>query len=159
MTKTDLLPVQLGKDRIDTGTVIDPSDQFSVVIACPALFLETLPNELRFGAESGLVTGDVAFFNTLKAPSIRGTAQILGARFKPPVPWPELTGLEAQIRFGNREVAIEPFRFALDSVPVVLRGRFTSTPETFGFTLTPVEDATELVGLPHRGANLSAVRM
>ena len=50
------LPLQLGKERLAAGTVIEPAGQFSVAIDCPALFLETLPNELRYGAESGLVT-------------------------------------------------------------------------------------------------------
>jgi hypothetical protein len=153
------LPLQLEKSRIAAGTVIDPVDQFSVAIDCPALFLETLPNDLRFSAESGLVTGNIAFFNTLRAPSVRGAAEILGARFKPPAPWPELTGLEARLRFGNTEAVIEPLRFEVDSTPIALRGRLTTTTAAFGLELTPVKGAIELVDLPGSGADLSTVRM
>jgi hypothetical protein len=153
------LPLQLEKDRLAAGTVIEPGGQFSIAIDCPALFLETLPNDLRFGAESGLVTGGIAFFNTLETPSINGAAQILEARFKPPAPWPELTGLEAQLRFKNTEAVIEPMRFEINSTPIGLRGRLTTTPVTFGLTLTPVAGAVQVVGLPGSGANLSTVRL
>ena len=139
--------------------MIEPADQFWVAIDCPALFLATLPNDLRFRAEGGLVTGGVAFSNTLQAPTISGAAQILDARFKPPAPWPELTGLKAQIRFGNTAAVFEPVRFEINSTPVALRGRLTTTPATFGLTLTPAEGAIELVDLPGSGANLSTVRM
>lgn len=153
------LPLRLGKSSLAAGTIVDPTDQFWVAIDCPALFLAMLPNDLRFRAESGLVTGGVAFSNTLQAPTISGAAQILDARFKPPAPWPELTGLEAQARIEDNEAVIEPLRFEINSTPFVLRGRLTTTPATFGLTLTPAEGGIELVELPGSGADLSTVRV
>ena len=70
------LPVRLEKKRLEAGTALDRTKPFSLALDCSALFLETLPNEWRAGAEGGLVTGTIAWAGTLQAP-ISGEASLL----------------------------------------------------------------------------------
>ena len=60
------LPVRLEKKRLEAGTALDRAEPFSVALDCPALFLETLPNEWRFGATHGLVTGKITWNGKLE---------------------------------------------------------------------------------------------
>ena len=153
------LPLLPEKGRLAAGTVLDPAEQFLLKIDCPALFLETLPNEWRWRADHGLVSGGVAFSNTLQAPTISGVVQVLDARFTPPPPWPELNNLETRIRFANTEALVEPLQFQINSKPINLRGRLTTSSSTFALTLTPTEDAIAVLQAPPSGTNLSTVRM
>jgi hypothetical protein len=153
------LPLLLEKDRFVPWKVINPAEQFLLKIDCPALFLATLPNEWRWGAERGLVSGSIAFSNTPRAPTIDGDAQILDAHFIPPPPWPELRDLAARIRFASTEAVIEAFQFQVDAKPIRLRGRLTASPSSFTLTLVPAGDAIALANAPPSGANLSTVRM
>lgn len=153
------LPLLLEKNRIAAGTVLDPAEQFLLKIDCPALFLETLPNEWRWKADHGLVSGGVSFSNTVQAPTISGALQVFNARFTPSPPWPELNNLEAAIRFANTKALVDPLQFQINSTTVSLRGRLTTSSSSFSLTLTPVEPAIALLDPPPSGANLATVRM
>ena len=74
MTLRAWLPLLLEKPRLAAGTMLDPAEQFFLKIDCPALFLETLPNEWRWKADHGLVSGGISFSNTAQAPTISGAA-------------------------------------------------------------------------------------
>jgi hypothetical protein len=134
-------------------------EPFSVALDCPALFLETLPNEWRLGAKSGLVTGKIAWTGKLQTFTISGEASLLDARFQPPPPWPGVSELRAHIRFRDTEALIDPLHFEIDSTPIQLRGRLTTSPPVFGLTLTPQEGTIELASLPDNGTDLSSIRV
>ena len=153
------LPLLLEKDRFVPWKMINPAEQFLLKVECPALFLETLPNEWRWGAERGLLSGSIAFSSTLQTPAITGEAQILDAHFLPPPPWPELRNLEARIQFASTEALIDAFQFRVDARPIRLRGRFTATPSNFSLTLAPIGDSIALTDAPAGGANLATVRV
>ncbi len=153
------LPVQLEKKRLEAGTALDRAKPFSAIFDCPALFLETLPNEWQTGAEHGLVTGTITWAGTLQAPTISGEADLLDARFRPPAPWPEVSELGAHFLFLNTEALIDPLYFEVNSTPLQLRGRLTTSPPVFGLTLRPQNDAIEIVGLPGSGSQLSSIRV
>ena len=153
------LPVRPEKSRLAAGEVINPTEQFLLKIDCPALFLEHLPNEWRLGADRGLVSGGIAFSNTLPAPVISGALQIVNARFAPPPPWPEVRNVEARIRFANTEALLEPLQLQINSKPIHLRGRLTATTSTFALRLQPLEEAIALLSAPPSGSNLSTIRM
>jgi hypothetical protein len=153
------LPVRLEKKQLQAGTAFDRAKPFSLALDCPALFLETLPNEWRAGAERGLVTGTIAWAGTLQAPTISGEASLLDARFLPPPPWPEVNNLRAKVRFLNTEALIDSLQFEVDSTPIQLRGRLTTSAPVFGLTLTPENGAIELASLLDNTADLSSIRV
>jgi hypothetical protein len=153
------LPLRLDKSSLAAGNVLDPAEQLFLKIDCPALFLETLPNDWRWKAEHGLVTGGISFSNTVQAPMVNGTVQILNAQFLPQPPWPQLRDLEAEIYFANSEVFINPLRFRVDSNTLSLRGRFTANTSTFSLTLMPLEPIIALPDLPQSGTTLARVRV
>jgi hypothetical protein len=153
------LPVRLEKKRLEAGTAVDRAKPFSLALDCPALFLETLPNEWRAGAERGVVTGAIAWAGMLQAPTISGGASLLDARFRPPPPWPEVNKLRAQVRFLNTEAVIDSLHFEVDSTPIQLRGRLTTSPQVFGLTVTPQNGAIELASLLDNTAGLSSIRV
>jgi hypothetical protein len=153
------LPVRLEKKRLEAGTALDRAEAFSVALDCPALFLETLPNEWRLGAKRGLVTGKIAWTGKLQTLTISGEANLLDARFQPPPPWPGVSELGAHIRFLNTEALIDPLYFEIDSIPLQLRGRLTTSPPVFGLTLTPHEGTIEFASLPDNGTDLSSIRL
>ena len=133
------LPLLAEKDRLAAGTALDPTEQFLLKLDCPALFLETLPNEWRLGADHGLVSGGITFSNTRQVPAISGAVQVLDAQFKPPPLWPELNHLEGRIRFENTEALVDWLQFQINSNPVDLQGDFTTTTSSFTLTLTPIK--------------------
>jgi hypothetical protein len=153
------LPLRLGKKRLEAGTVLDPAQPLSVTVECPTLFLETLPNEWQLGGGRGLVIGNIAWSGKLSAPAISGEARLLNAGFQPPPPWPEVAALGAHVQFFDTEAVIDPLRCEVDSTPIELRGRFTTSPTAFGLTLTPREGAIELVSQPGEEVGLSGVRV
>jgi hypothetical protein len=153
------LPLVAEKGSLAAGTVLDPTEQFLLKLDCPALFLETLPNEWRWGADRGLVSGNITFSNTLQAPAIGGAMQVLDARFTPPPLWPELNQMEALIRFEDTKALVDSLEFQINSKPVNLQGRLTATTSNFTLTLAPVESAIALFDPPLSGTNLSTVRM
>ncbi len=65
----------------------------------------------------------------------------------------------AQVRLGNTEAVIAPFRFEMDGKPISLRGRLTATSAGFTLNLSPAAGALELVDAPAGGMNLSVVRL
>ena len=144
---------------MQAGTALDRAKPFSLALDCPALFLETLPNEWRPGVERGLLTGTIAWAGTLQAPTISGEASLLEARFRPPPPWPEVNKLRAQVRFLNTEALIDSLRFEADSTPVQLEGRLTTSPPVFGLSFIPQKGAIELTGLLDNTADLSSIRL
>jgi len=153
------LPVRLEKKQLEAGTALDRTKPFSLALDCPALFLETLPNEWRAGAERGLVSGAIAWAGTLQAPTISGEASLLDARFRPPPPWPEINKLSAQVRFLNTEALIDSLHVEVDSTPIQLRGRLTTSPPVFGLSFTPQKGAIELASLLDSTAGLSSIRV
>jgi hypothetical protein len=153
------LPLLLSKSSLAAGDLLDRAEQLFLKIDCPALFLETLPNEWRWKADHGLVSGSVSFSNTAQAPTISGTVQIMNAQFLPKPPWPELRDLEAEIYFANTEAFVDPLRFRVNSNPLCLRGRFTTNPSTFSLTLMPVEPAIALLDPPQSGTKLAGLRI
>ena len=105
------------------------------------------------------MTGTIAWAGTLQAPTISGEASLLDARFRPPPPWPEVNKLRAQVRFLNTEALIDSLHFEVDSTPIQLRGRLTTSPPVFGLTLTPEKGAIELASLLDNTADLSSIRV
>jgi len=67
--------------------------------------------------------------------------------------------LRAQVRFLNTEALIDSLHFEVDSIPIQLRGRLTTSPPVFGLTLTPEKGAIELVSLLDSTADLSSIRV
>ena len=149
------LPVRLEKKRLQAGTALDQAEPFSVALGCPALFLGTLPDAWRFGAEHGLLTGEIEWNGTLQTPTVSGEANLLNGRFQPPAPWPEVSELEAHASFHNTEALIDSLDCRLDSTPIQLRGSLTTSPPLFGLTLMPQKGAIALAGRPDHGTYLS----
>ena len=159
LTAKAWLPLLLNKSSLAAGNVLEPAEQLFLKIDCPALFLETLPNDWRWKADHGLLSGSISFSNTAQAPMASGTTQILNAQFAPQPPWPELRDLEAEIYFANSEAFINPLRFRVNSNTLSLRGRFTTNTSTFSLTLLPVEPAIALLDPPQTGTQLASVRV
>ncbi|HEY1584016.1 MAG TPA: hypothetical protein VGF73_13050 [Chthoniobacterales bacterium] len=152
------LGLRLTKSRFTEGTVVDPAAPFFLDVDCPALFLKELPNEVRFGAEDGFLTGRIAFSSTLAAPTISGEADIVAARFRPGPPWSEVNGLTARIQFSNHEARIDALRCEIDSRLTNWYGRLTATPENFSLTISP-RDEIAVVSQPLIGADLATIRL
>ena len=153
------LPVRLEKKRLEAGTVVDPAGPISVVLECPALFLETLPNEWCWGGSRGLMTGNIAWSGLAATPKISGEAHLLDTAFNSPPPWPAVTGLNAYFRFSDTEAIIDPLACELDGTPVDLLGRLTASLSEFGLSLTPGNNGLELLNQSERLTNLSGVRV
>jgi hypothetical protein len=153
------LPFRLEKKRWQAGTLLDDDHPLSATIDCPALFLETLPNEWNRAGSRGLVTGQIGWNGKLAEPAISGEAHLINLSFQLPPPWPQVSALGAQIRFSNTEAVIDPLRCEVDSVPIELRGRLTATLTRFGLTFTPREGGIEVLSQPQDGTSLSTVRV
>jgi hypothetical protein len=154
------LPLRLEKRRFTEGGLIDPENPFSVALDFPALFFETMPNELRpLGLSSGLLSGGIAFSSKWQSPTISGEAQIVAATLDPPAPWPALNNVTAQVRFENSAAVIDPLRLEMNALPVGLRGSLTTSLTTFALALRPAEGGIGLARLPQSGANLSTIRL
>jgi hypothetical protein len=153
------LPLRLEKKRWETGTLLNQDQLLSATIQCPALFLETLPNELNRSAGRGLVTGKIAWSGKPAAPAIGGEAHLFNLSFRLPPPWPEVTALDAQINFSDRAAVANIVRCEIDSIPIEVRGRLTTSLTGFGLTLTPREGEIEVLSQPRDGASLSALRV
>ena len=67
--------------------------------------------------------------------------------------------MRAQVRFLNTEALIDSLHFEVDSTPIQLRGRLTTSPPVFGLTLTPEKGAIELASLLDNTADLSSIRV
>ena len=153
------LPLRLAKDRLADGTVLDQTAPFSVTIDCPALFLDALPSEWRFGAARGLLSGRIVFSDTLQAPNVTGEAEILDARFEPPPPWPELDDVAAQIHFERSAAVIDSLRCEIEGTPLALRARLTTSATDFHVILTPLAGGLELLEVPPSGTDISGIRL
>ena len=153
------LPLRLEKDRFAAGTVLEQTAPFSFSLDCPALFLETLPNEWRFGFRAGILSGGIAFSNTLAAPQITGEAQLMKADLQPPAPWPVVNNLGTQVAFLKGEAILDPLHGEIDGTPVALRGRLTTNGNDFRLELDPQNSGLDVLGLPASGTDLSTVRL
>ena len=154
------LPLRLEKRYLQDRALIDPNTFFSLALDCPALFFETTPNLMRpLGASSGLVSGRIAFSNSLRNPQISGEAQLLNIKLNPGARWPALTDLDAQIQFESTEATIPSLRLGMDGIPLAFRGRLTTTATSFLLSLWPVESEIGLALLPASGDCLSTVRV
>ena len=153
------LPLRLEKARLGNGTILDRDAPFSFSLEWPALFLETLPNDWRYGAERGLLSGAIYFSKNLSRPEITGETQLLDAQVKLPPPWPQVEEVNAQIRFGNTAAIIDPLRCTLGSTPLELRGQFSVGPGRFHLSLEPQSGAIRLASVPTEGGNLSTIRV
>ncbi|MGH8162822.1 MAG: hypothetical protein ACREP1_00640, partial [Rhodanobacteraceae bacterium] len=70
------LPLRLNRRTLRAGAIVDPTQPFSVEVDCPGLFLETLPKKWQLlGAKSGLLSGQIGFSGSWRAPKIEGGAQ------------------------------------------------------------------------------------
>jgi hypothetical protein len=153
------LPLRLAKAHLADGTVLDQTAPFSIAIDCPALFLDALPSEWRFGATRGLLSGRILFSETLRAPNVTGEAEILDARFEPPPPWPELDDLAAQIHFERSAAVIDSLRCTIEGTPLALRARLTTSATDFRVFLTPLAGGLELLEVPPSGADIWGIRL
>ncbi|MEO5719240.1 MAG: hypothetical protein ABIR29_11820, partial [Chthoniobacterales bacterium] len=153
------LPLRLEKKEMESGNWLDPAAPLSANLDCPALFLETLPNEWRLGSARGLVTGNISWNGRFPTPAIRGEGDILNVAFQPPLPWPEVTALRAHLRFGDAAAVIDPLRCEVDSTSIDLRGKLTIGRGGFGLSLVPGANAIELINQPPAQSSLSSVRL
>ncbi|MEO6871608.1 MAG: hypothetical protein ABI233_05245 [Chthoniobacterales bacterium] len=137
------LPVHLEKNRVRDLKFLERALPFSVSVSCPALFLTTLPDRLRpLGATSGIVSGEIAYSNTLRDPTIEGSAQLLDLDPKLPPLWPHLTNLSAEVEFQNHAAEIPQLRFDANDQTFHWSGRLTTRPPFFTLTLSPTAGAT-----------------
>ena len=153
------LPLRLEKKQLEAGNWLDPAVPLFASVACPALFLETLPNEWRPGDGRGLVTGNISWNGKYPAPAVSGEGDILNAAFQPPPPWPEVTALRAHFRLTETAAVIDPLHCEVDSIPIDLRGRLSASLSGFGLTFFPGESEIELLNQPPEGARFSGVRV
>ncbi|MGI8891635.1 MAG: hypothetical protein ACR2G0_12750 [Chthoniobacterales bacterium] len=159
VTANASLPLNLGKKKWANGGLLDFSKPLSIRVDCPALFLETLPNEWYPGKAAGLLTGYITWSGLSAAPIVIGEADLLGARWKPPSPWPEFDSLSAHVRFQEKAALIDPVKAIVQGTPVELSGRLSAGLTRFGLTLIPAEESLEVVSAPTSGSSLSAVRL
>ncbi|MBA2435915.1 MAG: hypothetical protein H0V54_12700 [Chthoniobacterales bacterium] len=153
------LPLRLEKKVMEAGSWIDPAATLSATFDCPALFLETLPNEWRVAQWHGLVTGKMTCEGRFPTPAIQGEADILNAGFQPAPPWPEVTALRAHLRFSDPAAVVDPLHGEVGSIPLDLRASLTVSPTGFGLSLFPGAQEIELLQQPPAGAQLSSVRL
>ncbi|MEO5754273.1 MAG: hypothetical protein ABIR38_06165 [Chthoniobacterales bacterium] len=152
------LPLRLAKAEWEAGRILRETEPFSVVLDCPTLFLENLPNDWRFGAERGLLSGSLTLEGRASDPAISGEAALLATRLRPPMPWPEVTDLEAHIKFRKTAAVIEPLRAQIDERPIAGHASLTTSLTEFGLTFVPEGDIIEVAALPPAGGNVSSIR-
>ncbi|MDQ3116952.1 MAG: hypothetical protein M3Q86_10135 [Verrucomicrobiota bacterium] len=153
------LPLRLEKKQLEAGNWLDPAAPLFASVACPALFLETLPNEWQPGHGRGLVTGNISWNGKYPAPAVSGEGDILDAAFRPPPPWPEVTALRAHFQVAENAAVIDPLQGNVDSIPVDLRGRLSTSRAGFGLTIFPGGSEIELLSQPPAGAGFFGVRV
>ncbi len=153
------LPLRLEKKQLQAGNWLDPGASVFAGVSCPALFLETLPDEWRPGEWRGLLTGNISWKGRYPALAVSGEGDIVDAAFHPPPPWPKVNALRAHARFTDSAAVLDPIRFDADSIPIELRGELTFSQSGFGLALFPAGTELELVSLPSAGAGLSSVRL
>ncbi|CAN5456725.1 hypothetical protein BH20VER3_BH20VER3_23050 [soil metagenome] len=153
------LPLQMEKSRWARQGMLDPRKPFSVTVDCPALFLESLPDQWRPGVAAGLLTGNITWSGKAAAPAIQGKADVLELRLQPPPPWPQVDGLRGHIQFFDTVAVIDPLRAEIDLTPIELRGRLTASLTEFGLTLALAETRAEVVSAPQAWSSLSGMRL
>ena len=153
------MPLRIEKKSLAAGKVLNRDAPFSFRVNCPGLFLEDLPDELRWGAASGLLSGAVTFSETLTAPKIAGEGQIINGQFKPPSPWPELDEVAAKIQFKNHALVMQPFRCQIGGQPLGLSLSLTTAPPHFRLRVEPFGEGLELANIPSTACNLSNLRV
>jgi hypothetical protein len=153
------VPLRLEKNRFATGTLLDETAPFSFSLDCPALFLETLPDEWRFGFRNGILSGGIALSNTLAAPQISGEAQLIKADLQPPPPWPSVNNLGTRIAFMKRAAVLDLLRGEILGTPVGFRARLTMKGSDFRLELEPEHPGLTVSNLPPSGTDLSTIRL
>jgi hypothetical protein len=153
------LPVRPEKNRLADGKIFDHQAGFYCTVDCPALWLETLPRNWRLNALSGILTGGVAFSDTLAAPKITGGAQLLDALVKPTPPWPEVNQLFGQFRFTDSAAVIEALRGRVDGLSLAWNGRLTTAFPAFRMRVSPLDNGLAVVAAPPNGSDLATVRL
>ncbi|MGI8430832.1 MAG: hypothetical protein ACR2II_12335, partial [Chthoniobacterales bacterium] len=153
------LPLRLEKKVMATDSWIDPAADLSATFDCPALFLETLPNEWRVAQWHGLVTGKMTCEGRFPTPAIRGEADILNAGFQPAPPWPEVNAPRAHIGFSDPAAVVDPLHCEVDSIPLDLHGNLAVSSTGFDLRMFPDSQKIELLQQPPAGAQLSSVRL
>ncbi|MGH7937938.1 MAG: hypothetical protein ACRD5Z_23325, partial [Bryobacteraceae bacterium] len=135
-------------------SMVDRTRPFSVEADCPALFLETLPKKWQLlGAKSGLLSGQIGFSGTWRAPKIEGAAQLLEAQFTPAPPLPPLTNLAATFHFKSHVAVISDLRLDANGTRFQGHGGFTTHPPYFTLRLT----SEELLAPAGGGAAISSL--
>ncbi|MEO7725427.1 MAG: hypothetical protein ABIU29_12215, partial [Chthoniobacterales bacterium] len=153
------LPLRLEKKQLEAGNWLDPAASVFAGVTCPALYLETLPDEWGPGEMRGLVTGEISWKGQYPALAVSGEGDIVDATIHLPPPWPKVNALRAHARFTESAAILDSIRFEIDSIPIELRGELAFNPSGFGFTLFPLKTELELVSQPSAGARLSSVRL
>lgn len=154
------LPLRLTKSNLASNSLIDSATPFSCTIDCPALFLQTLPENLRpLHASRGILSGKISYANTWLAPQIVGAAQILDAQFHPPAPWPGLNHFGAEILFQNHAAIIPALRFETAGVSLQMKGSLTTAPPAYILTLVPAVGMISVLRPPASGSEISVVRV
>ena len=156
------LPVRLAKKRLEARPALDRAKPFSLALRLSprSSSRPCLTNGALGRSNVDCLTGGrSAWAGTLQAPTINGEASLLDARFLPPPPWPEVNKSRAQVRFLDTEALIDSLHCEVDSTPIQLRGRLTTSPPTFGLTLTPEKGVIELASLLDNTADLSSIRL
>jgi hypothetical protein len=153
------LPVRLEKSKLADGTIFDQQTGFYCTVDCPALLLETLPRNWRLNGLGGILTGGVAFSDTLAAPRITGEAQLVNGLIKPTPPWPEVNQLFGQFRFTDSAMEIDTLRGRVDGLPLAWNGRLTTAFPVFRLRLSPSDNGIAVVAAPPNGGDLATVRL
>jgi hypothetical protein len=153
------LPLEMERKKWEAGRLLDSNRALSLTLQCPALFLQSLPNDWNSVSGRGLITGDIAWSGKVAAPSISGEAQLLDLSFSMPLSWPQITWLGAEVRFFNTEAVLDPLRCEVDSIPIELRGSLSTSLTGFELTLSPRESGIEVLSQPGEGSSLSTVQV
>ena len=152
-------PLRLEKKRFADGSVLEQAKPFWLTLDCPALFPAMMPEKFRpLHAGSGIISGRVVYSGTVAAPVIDGGAELLNLKINPPPPWPAVSNLNAVLRFGNKEAAIDRLTGNLEGASSEWRGRLTTTLSSFTLTLQPAIENLTLAHVPASGSTIPAIR-
>ena len=81
------------KKAIGGGNGARPTKPFSLALDCPALFLETLPNEWRAGRRTWTGDGDDRVGRDVAGSHDQRRSKPSGCALSPPPPWPDVNKL------------------------------------------------------------------
>lgn len=144
VTAAASVPVRLEKRNLADGSWLNRSGPFSAHVNFPALFPAMMPGAWRpLTANSGIISGQINFGNSIAEPRIDGTAQLLDLK----IPTPALTDLNANLRFHDDLGEITDWHFRLVDESFSGSGRLTTSPPSFTLVLDPTKpvSAPEIV--------------